>query len=146
MITPIAALLACALIVVGGLGAPSAAAQSIYRCGIGGKTTYSDRPCASGAMKTINTGGQPPAEQLAAARARLELAREMDAARRAQTAAERLSPVGGTGKKAEEECAQAVDLSVAPTCRQLCPATNRAQSGLDDARVVGALRTQPSPG
>ena len=74
-------------------------AQSIYRCEAGGKTTYSDRPCAAGTMRKISPDGQPTAEQRAAARTRLQLQLDQDAAKqqerralelaRAQAAAER---------------------------------------------------------
>ena len=81
------------------LGADASLAQSIYRCEAGGKTTYSDRPCESGSMRKVSPDGQPTAEQRAAARARLQLQLDQDAAKQqerralelatAQAAAER---------------------------------------------------------
>lgn len=81
------------------IGADASLAQSIYRCDVGGKTTYSDRPCVAGTVRKVSPDGQPTAEQRAAARAHLQRQLDQDAAKQqerralelatAQAAAER---------------------------------------------------------
>jgi hypothetical protein len=106
MHVPVVALLASAIVIVGGIGTRPSGAQTIYRCESGGATSYSDRPCTSGAIRQLKTASQPPAVERAAARARLETQLAKDAARwqkrLAGAAVERQSPVPGSGDPRHE--------------------------------------------
>lgn len=109
MILRIVASLAGVLISVGILGTPSAVAQSIYRCEIGGKTSYSDRPCSQGATWTISPNGQPTPEERAAARARLQREMEQDSARWQERRARELAAAQADAERRAKSPAQAPD-------------------------------------
>ena len=60
------------LVVLGALGAHDLAFGQLYRCQDGGRTIYSDRPCATGVKvkKLAPSGGPTPEDQARAANAR----------------------------------------------------------------------------
>jgi hypothetical protein len=72
-----------------------ASAQSVYKCTIGGKTSYSDRPCAQGASQALPPppAGISPAESMGPqggdARTLLELEKARIAREKAQVKDER---------------------------------------------------------
>lgn len=65
------------VLLLGVVAASSAQADPVYRCQIGGKVSYSDRPCAAGDERRIRTDGGPSYEEMARARDRLN--REIEA-------------------------------------------------------------------
>ncbi len=62
--------LASALLVAAMLLAASAARADSYRCDVGGRVTYSDRPCAAGSQTTVETDDPVSATDRGAAAAR----------------------------------------------------------------------------
>jgi hypothetical protein len=74
-----------ALLLVLGALPTLASGESVYRCQVGGKVAYSDRPCATGDERRIRTDGGPTEEDLAQARNRID--REIQS-RKAKIAAE----------------------------------------------------------
>lgn len=61
--------------------------QTMYRCTEGGKTTYSDRPCSSGAeVRRIAADGGPTPEDVARARMRAQADKQRDAEARMASA------------------------------------------------------------
>jgi hypothetical protein len=93
-------LLLCAL-------APGAGAQTIYKCSVGGKTSYGEQPCGDGQARTLAV---PPAPDASAATAQLKHEKARLAAFQKERAA----------REAREEKEHERAARAAATVRQKC--------------------------
>jgi len=119
------------LVVIAAAYAASASGQTLYRCDDGGRVTYTDRACATGAVRHIQPEAGSPAEERRLAAARLREAIAEFNARHAVNAPGALSPQLATAQGGPPRGASAPPDS-APWCE-----TRRGES--ESTVPVGAV-------
>lgn len=95
------------LVAIAATFAASASAQALYRCDDGGRVTYTNRACATGAVRHIQPEAGPPAEEQRLAAARLQEAIAEFNARHAANTPGALSPQLATAKGGPPRAASA---------------------------------------